>query len=127
MAKSILVFIRSRPFGVFSNKTNAWLAVQSQFDPSQLVCWSEKRNVFLPASYSVLASRMKKDNKVSFVDAEQARDNVTETLVPVVHMYQMITNVAVDGVLYKSNADDSLEPQEEVEESEEVQPVNTGV
>jgi hypothetical protein len=112
MSKSILVFFNSKPFGVFSNKTNAMLAIQSNFDMSDLCIYSEKKEDYLDISYGLIAQRLKKQNKV-FIVSRKAMDNAPpDTKVsPVVHIFQFITNVANDGKLYKSSEEENIESE----------------
>ena len=159
MSKSILVSLSGRPFGVFSNKTNAWLSIKGNLDESDLRVLNEKRQEFSQATYSNVtttlskkadgkhssccklysqklideqrtqmdeAERIQKENterqaqwnleaSVNGSNAEMIKTAITapllkdvpevKKLVPVAYLYQYETNVADNGVVYKSAGD----------------------
>ena len=149
MSKSILVFFHGRPFGVFSNKSNAWDAIRKNYEQSDLCYFSEKKNEYRDATYSMLANRLAKNNKFNIFSREDVlaheqslRDIEAETeklkaenvangtpdapientvtekgLIPTIYVYQMITNVGKDGVLYK-NSENPIDPKEDTENTD---------
>lgn len=108
MSKSILVFFAGKPFGVFSNKTNAWMAVTHNYKVEELCVYSDKKQEYLPASYSMLAARLGKAGKCHIFKREDVSEAALAALgdkkaLPCIYVYQYETNVANDGLLYKSS------------------------
>ncbi len=113
MSKSISMFVYGKPFGVFSNKMNAFLAIGDNYDTNDLCIYSEKKKEYLPASYSMLASRLGKQKKCHiFTRAESIKE---ENKIPAIYVYQFETNVAVNGKLYKSSEKEEKEEVEGIE------------
>lgn len=133
MSKSILVFIANRPFGVFSNKTNAWMAITKNADVDNLIVSNERSTKYLPASYNVLANSLRKTGKCLFLDRDRVENPTTEKVIPSVHVFQYETNIAVDGRLYKSGEVDenqaapTEEPEDQNDDSFQTVPVQSGV
>lgn len=129
MSKSILLFFNNKPFGVFSNKTNAWIAVEAHFDVSELFVWSDKKNAWLPASYGLVAQRFAKDmafeKKVVIFDRQDIEAATEEVKAkPCIVVIQYTTNCASDGNWYlskeKGELTDAVDGQTEQNEQTEV-------
>lgn len=117
MGKSIVVFFNSKPFGVFSNKTNAWLAIERNFDLKDLFIYSEIRNEFLPTSYALMTARLNRAGKTKMFNSNTVsgfsnESSQVSTLAPQIHVYQFETNVATDNKLYKSTEEKPTEEKE---------------
>jgi hypothetical protein len=121
MSKSIVLFFNHKPFGVFSNKTNAWMAVEANFDVAELFVWSDKKNAWLPASYGLMAQRFAKGEERVTIFDRQAIDAATEEapVKPCIVVYQYITNKASDGNWYLSKEKgESVEVDGQTEQTE---------
>lgn len=112
MAKSIILFINQKPFGVFSNKTNCFKAIEKNCDISDMVMEGYGTS-FIPASYNQMVGKLSKVGKCRFYSnkvLEQAiidEGNGVNTLVPPsINVYQFETNVGSDGIVYKSNEEE---------------------
>ena len=110
MAKSILLFINQKPFGVFSNKTNCFKAIEKNVDVGDMVM-EGYGTAFIPASYNQMVNKLGKVSKCRFYSnkaIEQSKidgeNGLPSTMVsPFVNVYQFETNTGIDGVIYKSN------------------------
>lgn len=119
MGKAIVVFIGGKLEIVCTNKTNAWLAVKTKVDVTDLYVQG-KREPWIPASYGQIASRLGAEaHSCSMFSKEQTEqiDAMTGEDVaprPVCRMLQMEMNYDRDGNLFKSG-----EGEEEVKEPKE--------
>lgn len=65
MGKAIVLFHENKLFGVFSNKSNAWIAVQSKAeDIDDLVMKHAKKDMYVPATYPNIVNRLSGGEKV---------------------------------------------------------------
>jgi hypothetical protein len=118
MSKIINVFINSKWFGSFTNKKNAFSAISSSVDISELVFINKSGSSVLPVSYHSLALLLKSKSYGECVgffrrfDIEFATESTPAK--PIVQVLECISNKSVTGVIYKG--DDSSESSESSED-----------
>lgn len=115
MGKAIVVSVENKLFGVFSNKTNAYKAVQATVQDrlglpvENLVVWNKREDGVIPASYNNLVLMIKHhENGLVKLYKQEDIDNATDEspASSFIQVRQTEMNYGTDGKLYKSSDDE---------------------
>jgi hypothetical protein len=115
MGKAIVVSIDNKLFGVFSNKTNAFKAIQAivlerlEIPVESLVVLNKKEDGTIPASYNNIVLMIKHRDGIIKLYQQSAIDSATEDspAPSFIQVRQMDMNYGIDGKLYKSSEEES--------------------